>query len=206
MRIEKILVAMDFSPTSRLALQHALALARKCGGRLAVLHVAESSNTLTSSFSEETVDIQREHIEQARRMLDALVGAAEWNHVNLRTILKTGDIADSIISTAVGEEMDFLVMGTHGRGLFGRPVIGSVTHKVLHNLDIPVLTVRQLVRIPTFDRMLFATDLSESSRQGLRFVSEELAQAMESNVIALHAVDVGLEGGAEAAVYLGEQR
>jgi nucleotide-binding universal stress UspA family protein len=95
-------------------------------------------------------------------------------------------------------------MGAHGRGLFGRSVIGSVAKKILRGLDVPVVIVRPLVRVPAFGRILFATDLSEPSRRGL-YLALELAQITRSNVVTLNAVDVGLEGGAEAAVYLGER-
>ena len=205
MRIDKILVPTDFSPTSILALQHAMTLARKCRGRLTLLHVIESATAFTSDFPDETLQIQRNHIDQAQRMLHALVGPEEWNALELRTVVKTGDIADKILATARDEGMDFLVMGAHGRGFFGRSVIGSVTQKLLGRLRIPILIVRQLVPVPAFGRMLFATDLSEASREALHRVLE-LAQATQSNVIAVNVVDVGLEGGAEAAVYLGEQR
>ena len=205
MRIDKILVPMDFSPTSILALQHAMTLARKTRGRLTLLHVVESATELTSDFPDETLPIQRSHIDQARRMLDALVGPEEWNALDLRTIVKTGDIADEIIATARDQGMDFLVMGAHGRGFFGRSVIGSVTQKILGRLQIPILIVRRLVPVPAFGRILFAIDLSKASSEVLHSVLE-LAGVTQSKVIAMNAVDVGLEGGAEAAVYLGEQR
>ena len=48
----------------------------------------------------------------------------------------------SAIETAVREQhADIVVMGTHGRGLFGRWLIGSVTQSLLRKLDVPILTV-----------------------------------------------------------------
>jgi nucleotide-binding universal stress UspA family protein len=205
MQIEKVLVPMDFSPPSRLALNHGIAFARKFRARLTLLHVVESSSALTYTFPTETERIEKEHSEQAQRMLSTLVGPEDQDDLDLQTLVKTGDIEDEILSTIREKRTDLVVMGTHGRGLVGRSLIGSVTQKVLRKVEIPILTVCRVARFPAFDRILFATDLSESSKEGSRFVLE-LARMTNSNLIALHAVEVGLNGGAEAAVYLGENR
>jgi nucleotide-binding universal stress UspA family protein len=202
MRIEKILVPIDSSPLSQAPLRYAMALSRRCGASLTLLHVAGSSKALTYSFPEEIVDIERSRVEEGRRLLKAVVSSVDQNTLDLRTIVKGGDAGDEIISTAFEERADLLVMGAHGHAL---PMIGSVAKKILEALELPVLMVGQHAPAPSFDRILFATDLSASSRRGLRSALE-LAQVTHSNVIALHAVDVGLEGGAEAAVYLGERR
>src|SRR5262245_59805866 len=99
MRIEKILVPIDFSPTARLALRHAMALARKCRARLTLLHVVESPTALTIAFPEEAVQIEREHVEQARRMLAALVEPEQGKDVSFKTTVKSGDVLDEIVST-----------------------------------------------------------------------------------------------------------
>ena len=205
MQIEKVLVPMDFSPPSRLALDHAIAFARKFRAKLTLLHVVESPTGLTYTFPTAAEKIEKEHCLQAQRMLSTLVGPEDQDDLDVQTLVKTGEIEDQILSTVREEGTSLLVMGTHGRGLVSRSLIGSVTEKVLHKVLIPVLTVCHAARFPAFDRILFATDLSEPSKEGSRFVLE-LARITGSNLIALHAVDVGLEGGAEAAVYLGEQR
>jgi nucleotide-binding universal stress UspA family protein len=205
MRVDNILVPIDFSPPSRSALHYAMALAQQCRARLMLLHVAESSAAFSYSFPEDIAEIERRHVEDARRLLGALVTPEDRNGLDLITTVKSGEVVDEIASTAVEEGADLLVMGAHGHGLLRRSVIGSVARKILERLDVPVVMVRRLARVPAFRRILFVTDFSESSRSGLHSALD-LARITRSNLIALNAVDVGLEGGAEAAVYLSESR
>jgi nucleotide-binding universal stress UspA family protein len=205
MQIKKVLVPTDFSPPSRLALNYGVAFARKFRAKLTLLHIVEPSTALTYTFTTETERIEKEHFEQARRMLPALIAPEDQDDLDLRTLVKSSDVEEQILSTIREEGVDLVVMGTHGRGLVGRWLIGSVTQRMLQKVEIPILTVCHVARFPAFDRILFATNLSEPSKEGSRFALE-LAQMTDSNLTALHAVDVGVEGGAEAAVYLSGRR
>src|SRR5712671_34854 len=206
MQPKEVLVPTDFSPPSRLALNHGIAFARKFRARLTLLHVVESATAtmLTYTFPTDVAKIEKEPFEQARRMLSTLVAPEDQDDLDLHTLVKSGDVEDEILSTIREEGADLIVMGTHGRGLIGRALIGSLTQKMLRKVDVPILTVCRVARFPAFDRILFATDLSEPSKEVSRFALD-LARMTDSNLIALHAVEVGVDGGAEAAVYLGER-
>jgi len=203
--IKRILVPIDFSPPARRALRYATRLAERCRARLVLLHVAELPGHLTSSFAEEVVQNEREHMAEAERMLNALVPDEERRGVDLRILVKSGNAADEILSTASEEKTDLMIMGTHGHGFLGRCRLGSVSRKILRRVDIPTITVQYPASAYEFARILYATDLSAPSRRGLRSALE-LAQIMHSHLTALHAVNVGIEGGAEAAEYLGDER
>ncbi|MGC4084340.1 MAG: universal stress protein [Vicinamibacterales bacterium] len=56
--------------------------------------------------------------------------------------VRTGAPADEIVNFARGNEIDLIVMGTHGRGLVGHLLMGSVAEKVVRTAPCPVLTVR----------------------------------------------------------------
>jgi nucleotide-binding universal stress UspA family protein len=62
-----------------------------------------------------------------------------------------------------------------------------------------------VARSPALSRILVATSLSEASNESLRLATD-LAKLAHSSVIAVHAVEVGVEGGAEADVYLAPGR
>jgi nucleotide-binding universal stress UspA family protein len=97
-------------------------------------------------------------------------------------------------------------MGTHGRGLFGRWFIGSITQGILRKVSIPILTVCRATGPIAFKRILFAADLSEASRQGFGFALE-LARMMRSDIVVLHALEtVSLTyGGGEMVGYVSRQ-
>jgi nucleotide-binding universal stress UspA family protein len=205
MRIRNVLVPMDFSQPSLLALNHGIAFARQYQARLSLLHVVESSSVLNIAFPAETARIEIEHSAHAQRMLNALADAESDTGLDIQTLVQTGDVEDQILATIREEDIDFVVIGTHSRSLVGRSLIGSVAENVLRKVEIPVMTVCRASPVPAFDRMMLATDLSESSQEGSD-IALELARETGSNLVVFHAVEVGIEGGAEAAVYLGKPR
>jgi nucleotide-binding universal stress UspA family protein len=187
MEIKTILVPLDFSPPSRLALNHGIAFARRFHARLMLLHVMEAPPAAAYTYPANYAKIESQHRDQAWRMLSALVAPEDEDDLDLQIIIKAGKIEEEISSTIREAKVDVVVMGTHGRGLFGRAFIGSVTQHMLRNVPVPILTVCRVTRPLTFGRILYATDLSEASNQGFRSVLE-LADTTRSTVAILHAV------------------
>jgi nucleotide-binding universal stress UspA family protein len=187
MRIENILVPVDFSPPSMLAVNYGISLARKFRARLTLLHVVEFPAASTIGFPSRNPTIDQKHREQAVRMLSALVGSEDQDDLDLRIVVKSGEI-DNEIPTAISEhKADIVVMGTHGRGLIGRCFVGSVTQNLLRKISVPILTVSRVSRPLEFKRVLYATDLCTSSREfGLVL---ELARNMNVTVVLLHCVE-----------------
>jgi nucleotide-binding universal stress UspA family protein len=188
MNITNILVPVDFSPPSRLALNHGIAFARKLRAHLTVLNVVETTAAAMYAFPVESAKIDTEHEEQARRMLCALVAPEDQDDLDLRVLIRQGDIHSEIVSAIAQDKADMVVMGTHGRGLFGRAFIGSVTQHLLRKVHVPVLTVCHVSRPLQFERILYATDLSDSSAAGFLSIVE-LAAVTRSRVTLLHAID-----------------
>lgn len=56
-----------------------------------------------------------------------------------------GEPGQSIVDAAAAEQVDLVVVGSHGRGAVGRLFIGSVSEFVVRNAPCPVLVVRPLV-------------------------------------------------------------
>jgi nucleotide-binding universal stress UspA family protein len=59
----------------------------------------------------------------------------------IRTMVKEGDFADTILQTAKEEHSDIIVIGSHSRKWLENIVMGSVTEKVLHHTSIPLFIV-----------------------------------------------------------------
>jgi nucleotide-binding universal stress UspA family protein len=205
MNIKNVLVPVDFSPPSRLAVNYGVSLARKFRATLTLMHVVESASGFAHPFADESGTIAQEHRDQALRMLGALLGSEDQDDLDLRTVVKCGSIKDEIAAVIREQEADILVMGTHGRGFFGRLLIGSVTEGILRKISIPVLTVCRATKPLALNRILLATDMSESSRGGFDFALE-LARTMRSDLVMFHAVDrtALAYGGAEMVAYVSE--
>jgi nucleotide-binding universal stress UspA family protein len=137
-------------------------------------------------------------------MLMAMIAAESQHDLEVKTLVRSGDVDQQILSAMHEEETDILIIGTHGHSLV-RYLIGSVTHRLLRDSDIPIVTVGQVTRPPAFNRILVATDLSEGSKDLLQNAID-LGHATNARLAAVRAIVVGVEGGAEAAEYLSEAR
>lgn len=187
MRIEKVLVPVDFSPPSRLAVNHGIAFARKFRAHLTLLNVVETPATYT--FPADYGQLEMHHREQARRMLSALIGPENEDGLDLQIMVNSGNVEEQIAAAIRDINADVVVMGTHGRGLFGRALLGSVTQHLLRKIPVPILTVCHVTRPLAFERILFATDLSEASNPGFR-ETLGLANETRSTLTILHSVDI----------------
>ena len=144
-KLEHILVATDFSETSESALNYGRALARTFGARLHVLHVVENSLMWTGveGVAYDFALVQEEIEEAARKRLAAIVGPDAGQIPKTTTVVKAGTSPAFVIADYAKEaKIDLIVMGTHGRGLVGHLLIGSVAERVVRIAPCPVLTVR----------------------------------------------------------------
>jgi nucleotide-binding universal stress UspA family protein len=134
-----ILVPLDNSPTDEAILTHIRGLARLCGSRLTLLHVADgfmarNQERLGLDESDE-MRADRAYLEQCQHDL-----AGEGFKVD--TILACGEPTEHILATAEQENCDLIAMSTHGHRLLGDLILGSVANEVRHRTDIPVLLIR----------------------------------------------------------------
>jgi nucleotide-binding universal stress UspA family protein len=144
--LKRVLVATDFGEAADAALSYGRELARAFGARLDVLHVVE--NVLTRGFGAEGYvasypDLQRDVEEAARRQLDSMLPEGDRVKLQARPILLTSNSpAFTIAAYAAEENIDLIVMGTHGRGAIAQLLMGSVAERVVRTAPCPVLTVR----------------------------------------------------------------
>lgn len=149
---ERILIATDLSPASLPALERGLALGRRLGAHLVVLHVSEppySSHPwfepLASREAALFADVaEREQVE-ARNLLDAKVAEAVRGggigKDQIEVVVKSGIPTDRIIETAGQKECDLIVVGTHGRTGIEHALLGSVAERIARTAAQPVLIV-----------------------------------------------------------------
>ena len=78
-------------------------------------------------------------LSQQAEKLEAF-GRKEWENLPVRRLVLEGEPEEQIIATAQSEKAQLVIMPTHGYGRFRQLLLGSVTAKVLHDFDGPVLT------------------------------------------------------------------
>lgn len=137
---KSILCPIDFSEFSERALRYAVALAEQNHSRLIVLHSIPVSAILAGVPPVPVINepIWKDDIEQ---LVDKAVTPYVCRELKLQTKIESGDAAAQILLTARDEDVDLIVMGTHGTGGYEALFMGSVTNKILHKAKIPVLAV-----------------------------------------------------------------
>lgn len=141
-QVTSILVAFDFSDTSKSALTYGRNLARAFGARLHVLHVADVIATSAAQFYPEgpgDPEARARHL--AANQLRAVL-AAEGAHDSEAEVRVAPDPAREIVEYAKGVHTDLIVIGTHGRTGVSRFLMGSVAEHVVRTAPCPVLVVR----------------------------------------------------------------
>jgi nucleotide-binding universal stress UspA family protein len=125
---QRILVASDGSPHSEVSWELALAMAKKAESQLIAVAVAPEEGDII----------------EAQTLVHKLLTAANRAGLPLKGVSPQGVAPDAgIIQQAIKNEVDLIVMGSHGRTGFKRLLMGSVTERVIGQAPCPVLVVKK---------------------------------------------------------------
>lgn len=143
----KIVVAVDGSSTSDLALREAIRVASGSGASVLALYVVDNGVLLFDAGYYDPSLVERAFVDSGKKALEAAGKTLGDAGVKFETKLVnepavTGDIAGSINAVASEWGGDLLVIGTHGRRGVRRLVLGSVAEAVIRQSTMPVLLVR----------------------------------------------------------------
>jgi universal stress protein A len=148
--LKNVLVATDFSEASDAALRYGREFASRFGATLHVLHVTENvaiPSIGADGFAAMAPELQDEVEEAARvRLAAALTDSDRSGPVTRPVVMTAGSPALVIVDYAKRNEIDVIVMGTHGRGALEHLLMGSVAERVVRLAPCPVLTVRDRER------------------------------------------------------------
>lgn len=141
---ETILVAIDFSDSSDNAFQTAMMLARQFSARLLILHIINEPVDLRGFYVPHiSFDKLEEEIEEgAKKLMETFCRQHIKDFDSYETFISPGIPYEAIINKAVDENVDLIVIGTHGRTGLDHVLFGSTAEKVVRKSPLPVLTVR----------------------------------------------------------------
>ncbi|GEM_PF-438411 len=184
---ETILVPVDFSETSRLAVQRALGLASARGARIALLHACSMPPIgLEPGFSE---SLSRELARTEEKRLADFANEVDDGVVDVSTSFRQTDPARAIHEAARDPDVSMIVMGSHGRRGFDRWLLGSVAARTVEGAPKPVLIVRgdEETCAAPFRSILFATDFSDRAQRVEPLVAD-WARRFGAEVEVVHVI------------------
>ncbi len=144
---ERILVPVDLSIHSRHALRHGAAFARQFDARLDVVHVIEAIAAYDPAGPYQAVlpsegDVLPDLKKNIRNKLQDLAEELPLPQENVRVYVGQSPTVPFIVDVATEEEIDLLVLPSHGRTGMERVLIGSVAEKVVRMAPCPVFVVK----------------------------------------------------------------
>ena len=137
--VRKILAPTDLSELSCIGLQRALEMGRLRGAEVIVYYVIDLADQWAKPEHSGPV---REMLESHKQSLDKFLREKfpeEMNLTEVRQMVEFGGAVDSIVEKAEAEQVDRIVMSTHGRTGIDHLLIGSVSEKVIARAPCPVL-------------------------------------------------------------------
>lgn len=149
---KKILVPLDGSTIAEGSIPHAELFARKFGASITFLQVLDPTSYQEISNAVDPLRWQLRKaeadaymqgiVDKVRKNLAEQSSMDDENQRRVNYAIREGKASENIVDYAHTEDIDLLVISTHGSGGLSRWNISSVTYKVINNIYLPVLIVR----------------------------------------------------------------
>jgi len=179
--LKRILFPVDFSEQCVGAARYVEAIAGRFEAEIMMLHVVSDGEQV----------LARELLPARQAQLEQFL-TEELKYFTIHKSCVMGDPAAGIVEAAQSWKADLVMMPSHGVGFFRRLLLGSVTAKVLHDLDSPVWTGVHAEKAPplekiTCSKVLCAVDLSDRSGGVLEWAAS-LAREYDAKLGIVHAI------------------
>jgi nucleotide-binding universal stress UspA family protein len=180
--MKRILIPVDFSEYSEEALKVAAQIARKNNCEIILLHLLELPHQSIDAYGNansipEIIFFKNKAISKLEELMDAdyLKG------INVSEAIELKNVSEGIIDTSIKNDVDLIVMGSHGTSGFKELLVGSNTEKVVRFSNIPVLVIKKEAKEFKTKNFVFASDFSRETRKPFRKMIQ-FAKFFDSNL------------------------
>jgi nucleotide-binding universal stress UspA family protein len=194
--LKNILFGTDFSSCSDAAFCYARSIARRYGATLNVAHVMPTTATMLAMSPEFGMEAAVHEDLRVQGYIKRLESQLETipHHV----LTPKGRIVDELARIIEEQDIDLLILGTHGRAGIRKLIMGSVAEEAFRRASCPVLSVGPNVSCEPgpdarFQHILFATDFSCDSLAAVPYAIS-FAEEDEAGLTLLHFVEQSAEG------------
>ena len=141
-KLKKVLVPTDFSESAKHAFIYGVSFAQEYQAELVLLHVVEN---LTVGYASDLFPVPMAEVFQeisgyAKTELAKLADEARQKGVSVSELVAQGKPSAEIIRHAAENDVDMIVLGTHGKGMLDKAIFGSTAERVIRRAPCPVLT------------------------------------------------------------------
>jgi nucleotide-binding universal stress UspA family protein len=144
--MKTILIATDGSPGARAAVERGLDLAEDTGAEVVFLAVRRPPVPVFGDpYWQQSITNE---LARLRPALNDATAEAEARGIDADYDLLEGDAAEEILRLARSRDVDLIVLGSRGLGTVSSAILGSVSKRVLHEADRPVLVVNERIPVP----------------------------------------------------------
>lgn len=186
MKIDKIIVPVDFSEHSDYALESASILARQYKAEILALHMLELSDSVLLKAE----DVQNEkalfYLKLAEKRFQEFLDKDYLKDIKITPMVKHYKVFSEVSNVAEEHSVDLIVMGSHGTSGFSELFIGSNTERVVRNSNIPVLVIKKKPTNLSFKKIILGTNFEKESRE----IYKKVNNAFGDNQLYLLHVNV----------------
>ena len=138
-----ILFPVDLSESSSKIVPYVQTVAKKFKSRIHLLFVARIFDYFTGLYvpAPSITAMEQGIIEGAEKGMEEFVERYFRDYPETRTSVVAGDATDKIINYVTSNEIDLVIMGTHGRKGIDKVFFGSVAERVVKTAPVPVMVV-----------------------------------------------------------------
>jgi nucleotide-binding universal stress UspA family protein len=162
--MKKILVPTDFSPQAENALKVAAQIAIKHGSEIYLVHSLEMPLSISGSGDNSNLPESLYFIKLAEKNFSEILKNSYLDNIDVREAIGHDEIYNDIKAIVEDNEIDLIVMGSHGASGFKEMFIGSNTEKVVRTSSIPVLVIKNNHDVFEINDFVFASDFADDCK------------------------------------------
>ncbi len=147
----KILVAIDFSDITEQVLTQSSILAKNLQAEVCLLHVVEANQDYITYDYDQTMmyaidpsEIRDQLAQRFRKEHKTLLEYAEGlrnNGLNCKALMVQGETVKAILAIVEKLSMDFIVLGSHGKGAISQLLLGSTSKDLIKKTSVPIYLI-----------------------------------------------------------------
>lgn len=190
--MKNILVPIDFSECSFHALEFAYAMAEIYDSNVFIYHNIDTKTSFWPSLTSEKVLYEEK--QEIRRLIEAelkkTVSESPMESDRLKAYYAEGDLSENINDSILKNNIDFVIMGSHGVSGKKEFFIGSNTQKVVRSVNCSVFVVKNPIKDFKISKVVFASNFYPSDVISLKYALNFLKPFMPE----IHLVEVNTPG------------